>query len=98
MLPLTELDSRSNCRVGSPRYQFRLWPEWIAADTGPVERVHGLGKPVWVTAGTLPREGLDTLIRRGVNGILTDLPEVLAPLVAEIKDRPNTRALRSQSR
>jgi hypothetical protein len=37
-----------------------------AADAGLVERVHALGKPVWVTASTLPRDGLDAPIHRSV--------------------------------
>lgn len=37
------------------------------------------------TAGTLPREELNALIRMGVNGILTDVPEVLAPLLADLR-------------
>jgi len=66
---------------------IRLWPEWIFADRGLVGRVHALGVPVWTTAGTRPRADLDALIRLGVNGVLTDLPEVLAPLVADIRAR-----------
>jgi glycerophosphoryl diester phosphodiesterase len=61
----------------------RLWPEWIHADPALVERLHALGKPVWTTAGTLPRQELQSLIRRGVNGILTDAPDVLTRLLAE---------------
>lgn len=68
---------------------IRLWPQWIDADPGLVGRVHALGRPVWVTAGTMPRDGLQTLIRRGVDGILTDLPDVLLPLVAD--DAPSLR-------
>ena len=64
---------------------IRLWPAWIHADPALVARVHALGKPVWTTAGTLPREELETLIRMGVNGILTDVPEVLAPLLADLR-------------
>lgn len=77
---------------------IRLWPEWMAADAGLVERVHALGKPVWVTAGALPRDGLDVLIRRNVNGVLTDLPEILAPLVADIRARANARPPRPENR
>ncbi len=73
---------------------IRLWPEWIDADPGLVGRVHALGRPVWVTAGTLPQDELQKLIRRGVDGILTDLPEVLLPLVADLRPRgrAHTRA------
>jgi glycerophosphoryl diester phosphodiesterase len=49
-----------------------------------IERLHDLGKPVWTTADTLyhdidpshPREDLQELVRLGVNGIITDLPEL----------------------
>jgi glycerophosphoryl diester phosphodiesterase len=64
---------------------IRLWPEWIFADSTLVARVQARGVPAWTTAGTRPREELDALIRRGVNGVLTDLPEVLAPLAEEIR-------------
>lgn len=68
---------------------IRLWPQWIDADPDLVRRVHALGRPVWVTAGTQPKDELQTLIRRGVDGILTDLPEILLPLVAD--DSPSSR-------
>jgi hypothetical protein len=66
---------------------IRLWPEWIFADRSLVGRVQALGVPVWTTAGTLPRAELDALIRMGVNGVLTDVPDVLATLVADIRAR-----------
>lgn len=50
-----------------------------------VQKVHDSGRPVWSTAGVAPREELDTLIRLRVNGILTDVPEVLAALLADIE-------------
>lgn len=50
-----------------------------------VEQVHELGKPVWSTAGEAPREALDELIRLRVNGILTDVPQVLSELRADIE-------------
>ena len=70
---------------------IRLWPPWIFADRGGgagrsllIERLHDLGKPVWTTADTLykdidpdhPREDLGELIRLGVDGIITDVPEL----------------------
>jgi glycerophosphoryl diester phosphodiesterase len=71
---------------------IRLWPSWIfagrpgsGAGRSPlIERLHDLGKPVWTTADTLykdidpdhPREDLRELIRLGVNGIITDVPEL----------------------
>jgi glycerophosphoryl diester phosphodiesterase len=59
---------------------IRLWPDWIRANPDLVRRVHTLGKPVWTTAGDAPREDLDELIGLGVNGILTDLPEVMTEM------------------
>jgi glycerophosphoryl diester phosphodiesterase len=56
---------------------IRLWPRWIEADPALVPRVHRLGKPVWTTAGDATRAELETLIQRGVNGILGDRPALL---------------------
>jgi glycerophosphoryl diester phosphodiesterase len=77
---------------------IRLWPPWIFADRDEgngdtaelITRVHELGKPVWTTADVLyrdinperPREDLAELVRLGVNGILTDVPELLRDLLA----------------
>lgn len=63
----------------------RLWPEWIDSDPGLIERVHQLGKPVWATTGDAPRDELERLIGLGVDGILSDLPEVMKALVADKK-------------
>ena len=64
---------------------IRLWPEWIRADEEIVGKVQGLGKPVWTTAADAPREVLEELIRSGVNGILSDFPEVMSKLMTEIE-------------
>jgi glycerophosphoryl diester phosphodiesterase len=77
---------------------IRLWPRWILAsrpDAGPgrsplVQHLHDLGKPAWATADTLyddispehPREDLSELVRLGVNGIITNLPELLRDVLA----------------
>lgn len=76
---------------------IRLWPQWILAsqDTPPgqsplVQRLHGLGKPAWATADTLygdispdhPREDLTGLVRLGIDGIITNLPELLRDVLA----------------
>ena len=58
--------------------------------SGLIERLHQLGKPVWTTADILyrdinpeqPRDDLAELVRLGVNGILTDVPELLRDLLA----------------
>lgn len=55
-----------------------------------IERLHDLGKPVWTTADTLykdinpehPHEDLSELIRLGVNGIITDVPELARDLLS----------------
>jgi hypothetical protein len=52
--------------------------------------MHQLGKPVWTTADVLyrdidperPRDDLAELVRLGVNGILTDIPETLRDVLA----------------
>jgi glycerophosphoryl diester phosphodiesterase len=50
-----------------------------------IRRLHELGKPVWTTADTMykdinpdhPESDLTELVRLGVNGIITDVPELL---------------------
>lgn len=64
---------------------IRLWPKWIYANPDLVRKVHQLGKPVWTTANDAPREELEKLIKLGVNGILSDLPEVMNKLLADMK-------------
>ncbi|MDH3338333.1 MAG: glycerophosphodiester phosphodiesterase family protein, partial [Gammaproteobacteria bacterium] len=66
---------------------IRLWPEWIRADQEIVRNVHDLGKPVWTTAADAPREVLEELIGSGVNGILSDFPEVTSSVMADFEAR-----------
>lgn len=69
---------------------IRLWPRWITAEPALVDRLHRLGKQVWATADTLygdispqrPREDLGELVRLGVDGIITNLPEMLRDVLA----------------
>ena len=63
---------------------IRLWPRWIRVYPF-VDKVHELGKPVWVTSGLAGREELTELIQSGVNGFITDLPDVLLALLDEIR-------------
>lgn len=63
---------------------IRLWPEWIHATPGLVNTVHQLGKPVWTTAGDAPRDELESLIKLGVNGIVSDQPALMSGLLAEM--------------
>jgi glycerophosphoryl diester phosphodiesterase len=62
---------------------IRLWLKWIYSYPPLIEQAHQLGKPVWITAGPAGRDELAELIKLGVNGILTDLPDALMALVAE---------------
>ncbi len=64
---------------------IRLWPEWIRADQEIVRKIQGLGKPVWTTATDAPGEVLEELIRSGVNGILSDFPEVTSRVMADFE-------------
>jgi len=66
---------------------IRLWPDWIRADQELVGKVQGLGKPVWTTASDAPPEVLEELIRAGVNGILSDFPEVTSRVMADLEAR-----------
>ncbi len=61
---------------------IRLWPEWIDDNPGLVDRLHRMGKPVWVTADDAPRARLAQIIRQGVDGILSDFPAEMLALLA----------------
>lgn len=77
---------------------IRLWPHWIftsSQDVPPgqsplVQRLHDLGTPAWATADTLyndispdhPCDDLAELVRLGIDGIITDLPELLRDVLA----------------
>ncbi len=63
------------------------------ADSGTsplIEHLHHLGKPVWTTADVAyndisperPRQDLAELVRLSVNGVLTDVPELLREVLA----------------
>ncbi len=60
---------------------IRLWPQWIDATPALMRKIQESGHPVWVTADDAGRKDLCKLIRQGVNGILSDRPELLAELL-----------------
>lgn len=62
---------------------IRLWPEWIQADPSLIAKVQARGHPVWVTAGQANKETLEALVQMGVDGILSDFPELTAQLSRE---------------
>src|SRR5258708_14719912 len=68
-----------------PSWIFTDRDQGFGAGKSPIiGRLHDLGKSAWTTADTLyrdidpahPREDLDELVRLGVNGIITDVPEL----------------------
>jgi len=61
---------------------IRLWPKWIDANPGLVDKVHRLGKSVWATTGDASHDELEKLIKLGVNGIISDRPELIGELRA----------------
>lgn len=79
---------------------IRLWPQWIRGEESErgsipadcegvenclVERVRAHDRPVWTTAGEAGRDELIGLVEAGVNGILTDVPDELATLLADVE-------------
>ena len=64
---------------------IRLWSWWIFLYPELVTTVRQSGKPVWASAGSASRQDLKKLIMMGVNGIITDQPEVLAGLLDDIE-------------
>jgi glycerophosphoryl diester phosphodiesterase len=67
---------------------IRLWPEWIEEHPELIEKLHHLGKPVWVIAGDAPREKLAEFIELGADGILSDFPERMRALLTERSSPP----------
>jgi glycerophosphoryl diester phosphodiesterase len=74
-----------------PPWIFADRDEGSAGAASPlIERMHQLGKPVWTTADVAyrdidpdhPREDLAELVRLGVSGVLTDVPDLLGEVLA----------------
>jgi len=63
---------------------IRLWDRWIESEPELVDRVHQMGRPVWVTAPEASRRELERLIKLGVNGILSNFPEEMGLLIEEV--------------
>lgn len=64
---------------------IRLWAWWLFLYPDLLTKARQLQKPVWVTAGDAPRQDLEQLISLGVDGIITDHPDLMAELQSEIK-------------
>lgn len=64
---------------------IRLWAWWLSLYPDLIKETRQLQKPVWVTAGDAPRRDLERLILLGVDGIITDHPDIMAELQSEIK-------------
>lgn len=64
---------------------IRLWSWWLFLHPDLIEKTRQLQKPVWVTAGDAPRRDLERLISLGVDGIITDHPDIMTELQSEIK-------------
>jgi glycerophosphoryl diester phosphodiesterase len=64
---------------------IRLWAWWLFLHPDLIAKVRQLQKPVWVTAGDAPRQDLERLISLGVDGIITDHPDLMTELQSEIK-------------
>jgi glycerophosphoryl diester phosphodiesterase len=64
---------------------IRLWSGWISLYPELVAKIQQLGTPVWVSAGDAPRQDIARLIKRGVNGIITNQPEVMFGLLEDIE-------------
>ncbi len=65
---------------------IRLWPRWIYAQPGLIASIRTRGIPVWATAGAADREELKNLIKLGVNGLLSDDPELTHSLALELDE------------
>jgi len=60
---------------------IRFWPDWIEADSNLINEIHNMGKPVWTTCTSASIEDHQALIGSGVNGIITDYPQLLAEII-----------------
>ncbi|MCB9500583.1 MAG: glycerophosphodiester phosphodiesterase family protein [Deferribacteres bacterium] len=67
---------------------IRLWPKWIYKDPGLIDKIHSMGKPVWVTAGSIDKKELEQLIELGIDGVLLDRIEVATKFRAEELKNP----------
>ncbi len=68
---------------------IRLWPKWIYSDHDLIKKVKSFNKPIWTTAADAKPDELKRLIKLGVNGILSDFPEVMSSLRDDMKTLTN---------
>jgi glycerophosphoryl diester phosphodiesterase len=59
---------------------IRVWPKWIQSDPDLIAKIHQLGKPVWATTSAASQAEIRELIQLGVDGILSDFPNLLGEL------------------
>ncbi len=60
---------------------IRLWPKWIKNNPDLIGQIHNLGKPVWSTCTSPSADEHQYLIDAGINGIITDYPQLLKELL-----------------
>lgn len=63
---------------------IRLWPYWINADPELVKYVQRKNHPVWTTVNDAPRQEVEVLVKLGVNGVLSDLPDMMVGLIRDM--------------
>jgi len=64
----------------------RLWPKWIKNNPDLIWQIHNLGKPVWSTCTSPSADEHQYLIDAGINGIITDYPQLLKDLLNKDKN------------
>ncbi len=62
---------------------IRLWSWWAFLYPQLVSKVQRLGKQVWITAGDAPPNDIEKLIKMGVNGIISNQPEIVAEMMTD---------------
>ena len=68
---------------------IRLWSWWVFLYPQLVSKIQRLGKHVWITVGDAPPKEIEKLIKMGVNGIISNQPEVVAQMLADNESTRN---------